>query len=55
LFDPAAYSFVYAGNKQPIITLSPSGEKNHVEKMAEWMQTGGQEAYKKIKSLVEGK
>lgn len=54
-FDPAEYSFVYAGNKQPIITLSPNGEKNEVEKMAEWLQTGGKEIHKKIKSLVETK
>ena len=51
LFNPAEYSFVYAGNKQPIITLSPNGEQNEVQKMASWLQTGGQEAYKKIKSL----
>lgn len=55
LFDPAEYSFVYAGNKQPIIVLSPNGEKNEIQKMAEWLQTGGKEVHKKIKSLVEGK
>lgn len=55
IFDPAEYSFVYAGNMQPIITLSPNGEKNEIQKMAEWLQTGGQAAHKKIKSLVESK
>lgn len=51
-FNPAEYSFVYSGNNQPIVTLSPNGEKDHVGKMAEWLQTGGAEAYKKIKSLM---
>jgi len=55
LFNPAEYSFVYGGNKQPIVTLSPNGEKNEVEKMAEWLQSGGKEVYKKIKSLDEAK
>ncbi len=55
LFDPSEYSFVYAGNKHPIIVLSPNGEQNEIEKMATWLQTGGKEAHKKIKSLVESK
>lgn len=55
IFDPAEYSFVYGGNMQPIITFTPSGVKNEIEKMAEWLQTGGKEAHKKIKSLVESK
>lgn len=54
-FDPAEYSFVYTGNKHPIATLSPNGEKNEIEKMAEWLQSTGKDAHKKIKSLVESK
>jgi hypothetical protein len=55
VFNPAEYNFVYGGNNQPIVTLSPNGEKNEVEKMAEWLQSGGKEVYKKIKSLDEAK
>lgn len=54
-FDPAEYTFMYDGNKQLITRLSPIGEKNHIEKLSEWCQTGGQkaeEAYKRIKGLV---
>lgn len=54
-FNPAEYSFVYSGNNQPLVTLSPNGEKNEIEKMAEWLQTGGAESYKKIKSLMGNK
>lgn len=53
-FDPGEYKFVWAGNKQTITVLSPSGEKNEVEKLAEFLQTGGEKAdsvYKKIKEL----
>lgn len=53
-FDQAEYKFVWAGNKQTITVLSPSGEKNEVEKLAEYLQTGGEKAdsvYKKIKEL----
>lgn len=54
IFDPADYNFKYGGNNQPIVTLSPVGDKSEVEKMAEWLF--GQEAvYKKIKSLTENK
>lgn len=54
IFDPAEYNFKYGGNNQPIITLSPSGEKSHVVKMADWCM-GNEPVYKKIKSLVDGK
>lgn len=57
-FNPDSYSFNYASNKQPIITLSPTGVKNEVQKLADWLQSNGkieQEVYKKIKSLVNGK
>lgn len=55
-FDPAAWKIFWSSNMQPITVLSPTGEKNHVEKLAEWFQIGGEqaaEAYKKIKSLIK--
>jgi len=55
LFDPSEYSFKYGGNMQTIHTLSPAGEKSHVEKMANWLQTAGDsgnKVYQKIKSLL---
>lgn len=55
-FNPAEYKFVWFGNQQPIATLAPVGNKNEVEKMSEWLQTGGKnadEVYAKIKSLVK--
>lgn len=55
-FDPATWQYMWSNNKQPITMLSPEGEKNHVEKMAEWLTIGGKTAedvYKKIKSLVK--
>ena len=48
--------FVYSGNKQVIMQVSPSGEKNEVQKFAEWLQVGGdksEEVYKKLKSLLK--
>ncbi len=57
-FNPDSYSYNYASNKQPIITLTPTGTKNEVEKLADWLQSKGkveQEVFKKIKALVEGK
>jgi hypothetical protein len=56
IFDPAEYSFRYGGNKQIITTLSPAGDKNEVEKFAEWLQVGGskgEQAYKKINELIK--
>jgi hypothetical protein len=55
-FDPAEWKFIWSSNKQPITVLSPAGDKTHVEKMAEWLQIGGEksnEVYKKIKSLIK--
>jgi hypothetical protein len=57
-FDPAEYKFKWSGNDQIIAIISPVGERSEIEKMAEWLQAGGQkeqEVYKKIKSLVESK
>lgn len=54
-FDPAEYKFIWSSNQQTITVLSPVGEKGHVEKLSEWLQTGGtkaDEVYKKIKGLV---
>lgn len=54
-FDPAEYKFIWTNNQQTITVLSPVGEKGHIEKMSEWLQTGGQKAdevYKKTKGLV---
>jgi len=57
MFDPAEYKFSWVGNKQPITVLSPVGEKTHIEKFAEFLKIGtqGQELFKKIKSLTNGK
>lgn len=55
-FDPAEYKFIWSGNQQTITVLSPVGEKNEVEKFAEFLQTGGaksDEIYKKIKGLIK--
>lgn len=57
-FDPAEYKFTWTGNKQIITVLSPTGEKSELEKMAEWLQVGGEKATevaKKLKSLVNDK
>jgi hypothetical protein len=55
-YDPASWKFVWTNNQQPITVISPDGEKNHVEKMAEWLTIGGksaEEIYKKIEGLVK--
>lgn len=55
-FDPADWKVFWHSNQQPITVLSPAGEKNHVEKLAEWFQIGGQQAsaaYNKIKELLK--
>lgn len=55
-FDPAEYKFLWCGNKQTIAMLSPAGDRNEVEKFAEFLQTGGEKAdtiYKKIKDLIK--
>ena len=54
-FDPGEYKFVYTGNKQTITVLTPTGTKNEVEKMGEWLAVGGKksdEVYKKLKALL---
>jgi hypothetical protein len=55
-FEPVEYKFIWSGNKQIIATLSPIGEKSHVEKFADFLQSGGDKAdaaYKKIKELLK--
>lgn len=55
-FDSAEYKFIWSGNRQTIAVLSPSGSKNEIEKLAEFLQTGGDKAdtiYKKIKELLK--
>lgn len=54
-FDPADYAYLWTSNQQKFANLNPTGEKNEVEKLSEWLQVGGQkeqEIYKKIKGLV---
>jgi hypothetical protein len=56
-FDHAEYKYVWAGNQQVITVLSPTGDKNQVQKLSDWMQTSGNKGddfYKKLKSLVKG-
>lgn len=56
LFDPAEYKFSWAGNFQTITMFPNVGDKNEVQKMAEWLQVGGQKAdevYKKTKALIK--
>jgi hypothetical protein len=55
-FDYGEYKFVWSGNKQIIAVLSPAGEKNEIEKLADFLQAGGEKAdtvYKKIKELLK--
>lgn len=56
-FDPAEYKFTWATNKQPIVILNPTGEKNELQKLGDWLQVGekGQEVFKKLKSLTNNK
>ena len=57
-FDPAEYKYSWTGNNQTIAMLPPIGDKNEVEKMAEWLLAGGtkaDEVLKKIKSLLGSK
>jgi hypothetical protein len=56
IFDPAEYRYIWGGSNQTITVLQPTGEKAEVEKMADWLITGGDKAdqvYKKIKSLLK--
>jgi hypothetical protein len=57
-FDPTDYKFLWAGNKQVITVLSPTGTQSENEKFAEFFQVGGkkaEETFKKLKALVETK
>lgn len=57
-FDPAEFKYIWASNQQLITVLSPMGDKNHIEKLSDWLQTGGQKSdqiYKRIKELVNAK
>lgn len=56
-FEHGEYKFMWSGNQQTITNLSPTGKKNEIEKLSEWMQTSGtkgDDLYKKLKSLVKG-
>lgn len=58
IFDAGDYKFTWAGNKQVITVLSPVGADTNIEKMAEWLQVGGDKAtevYTKLKGLVNNK
>lgn len=55
-FDPADYKFSWCGNKQTITMLSPAGDKNEIEKFAEYLESGGEaaaEVAKKLKALTK--
>jgi hypothetical protein len=55
-YNPAEFKYMWFGNQQVFATLSPVGNKNEVEKLSEWLQTGGKnadEVFGKIKSLVK--
>lgn len=54
-FDPVSNVIAWAANQQAIATLSSRLDKNHVEKMAEWLQTAakGGEVFNKIKKLLK--
>ncbi len=58
-YDPAEDKFTYASNKQTIAILNNNlTGKSHVERLAEWMQTGGVKetaVFKKLKELIKGK
>jgi hypothetical protein len=56
-FNHGEYKFVWSGNQQTIVVLSPTGTMNEIQKMSEWMQTSGSKGddfYNKLKSLVKG-
>jgi hypothetical protein len=52
-FDPAEYKYIWCANQQPIVVLTPVADKNEVQRMAEWLMTGGEPAYKKLKELLK--
>jgi len=51
VFDPAEYKYSWAGNKQTVTILSPVGEASEQDKMAEWLQVGGNQAVEVVKKL----
>lgn len=56
-FEYGEYKFVWTGNNQTIVLLSPTGSQNEIQKLSEWMQTSGNKGddlHKKLKSLVKG-
>lgn len=55
-YDPVEFKFTWKGNSQPITVLSPVGDKTEVQKLAEFLQLGGEQAtavLKKLQSLVK--
>jgi hypothetical protein len=56
-YNPSEQNFIWPQNQQVFASLNPTlTEKNPVERLAEWVMTGGQkneEVYKKIKALVK--
>lgn len=57
-YDPAERKFSYSINSQVIAIVPEVADKNEVMLLSELFQAGGNkmdEAYKKIKSLVDGK
>lgn len=57
-FDPGEYKFSWTSNNQTIAILQPIGNKNEIEKLAEFFQTGGEKTemiFKKIKALITEK
>ncbi len=57
-YDPVEFKFSWAGNKQVIAVVSPSGEESEVVKLSSILHSGGtkmEEALKKITQLVKEK
>jgi hypothetical protein len=56
-YNPSEFSFLWASNSQPFAQVSKDpSEKNHVQKLADWLQSNGNksdEVFKKIKSLTK--
>lgn len=55
-FDPAEYKFTWVGSNQVVAVLPPTGDKNEVEKLADYFQHGGDKAEKifdKIKKSLK--
>jgi hypothetical protein len=55
-YEPVGSKFSWTSTTQAIAIVDERLDKNHVEKMAEWLQTSGtkgDDVYKKIKSLLK--